>query len=218
LSEPDVFREVDEEVQRERMFKLWRAYGKYAVIGVTGLLLAIGGFFGWRDYQNRQAEAHGAQFARALALTREGKNEAAADAFAALAKEAGAGYRALALLQAAAAEARAGDRVAAVALYDQLAADGGAESMWRDLGRVLAVLHLIDSASPAALDIRLKSLTDPNGPWQYTARELAATVRLKAGDTKTARENFRQLADDTGAPAGVRARAAELLAALGDNS
>lgn len=214
----DVFREVDEEVRREQLMKLWRAYGNYAIALAIVIIVAFGGFLGWRDWRERQALEQGTRFAGALIQAREGKNPESADAFASLAEGSGAGYRALARLQEAAARLRAKDVPAAVAVYDRLAVDDGVEAEWRDLGRLLAALHLINSAPPDELDRRLQPLLAKAGPWQYSARELAASVRLKAGDVPAAREAFRQLADDAAAPAGVRARAAELLAALGDRS
>lgn len=214
----DVFREVDEEVRREQLMKLWRAYGSYAIALAIVIIVAFGGFLGWRDWRERQALEQGTRFTNALIQAREGKNPESAGAFASLAEDSGAGYRALAMLQEAAARLRAKDVPAAVAVYDRLAADDGVEAEWRDLARLLAALHLVDSAPPDELDRRLQPLLAKPGPWQYSARELAAAARLKAGDVPGAREAFRQLADDAAAPAGVRARAAELLAAIGDRS
>jgi hypothetical protein len=53
-----------------------------------------------------------------------------------------------------------------------------------------------------------------DGPWRHSARELAGLIALKAGDTPKARDLFKKIADDLGAPQGMRARAAQLLAVL----
>lgn len=196
--------------------KLWRAYGTYAIAAAVAVIVAFGGYLGWRDWREREALEQGTRFAGALIQAREGKNPESAGAFATMAEDSGAGYRALARLQEAAARLRAKDVPGAVTVYDRLAADEGVEVEWRDLGRLLAALQLMDSSSPDELGRRLQPLLDKAGPWRYSARELAATVRLKAGDVPGAREAFRQLADDAAAPAGVRARAAELLAAIGE--
>jgi hypothetical protein len=52
-------------------------------------------------------------------------------------------------------------------------------------------------------------------PWRFTARELRALLAARTGDTAGARTLFQQLADDNGAPAGLRVRAAELAAFYG---
>jgi hypothetical protein len=214
----DVFREVDEEVRRDQFLKLWRRYGNYAIAGTAALVIAFGGYLGWKDYRVRQSEAEGAQFASALNELQAGKAADAAKAFADFAANAGAGYRAMALLQEAAARLRVKDVNGAIAAYDRLAADGGVDTLWRDLARLLAVMQRLDSAPIEELDRQLAPLVADSNPWRFTARELAATVRLKAGDKSGAREGFRRVADDAAAPAGARARAAEILAALGEGS
>lgn len=212
----DVFREVDEEVRRDQFLKLWRRYGSYAIAGAAVLVIAFGGYLGWKDYRLRQAETEGAEFARALADLQAGKVADAAKAFADFAANAGAGYRALALLQEASARLRAKDLGGAIAAYERLAADSGVDGLWRDLARLLAVMQRLGDATPEELDRQLAPLIADGNPWRFTARELAATVRLKAGDRAAAREAFRRVADDAAAPAGARARAAEILAALGE--
>ena len=42
----DIFTEVDEEVRREQLKKLWDKYGNYAVAAAVLLVLAIGGWRG----------------------------------------------------------------------------------------------------------------------------------------------------------------------------
>jgi len=211
----EIFHEVDEDVRRERYEKLWKAYGKYLVGAVVAIVVATVAVVGWRQYQLSQREAEGERFAAALALAAEGRSTEAATAFAELAGDAGAGYRLLARFQAAAALKASGASDRAVAIYDRIAADGGGGEVLRDLAALLAVQTLFDQAPAAELERRLAPLLGADNPWRYSARELAALVALKSGDRAAAREGFAALADDAAAPAGLRARAAEMLAALG---
>lgn len=211
----EIFQEVDEDVRRERYEKLWKKYGSYLIGAVLGIILATVAGVGWQKYQTSQREAEGKRFAAALALAREGRSAEAANAFMALAADAGAGYRVLARLQAAAALRAAGDVDGAVVAYDAVAADSGAGQALRDLAVLLAVQNLMDRAAPAELERRLEPLLAEGNSWRFSARELAALVALKSGDVTRAREGFAALADDPAAPAGVRARAAEMLAASG---
>jgi hypothetical protein len=61
---------------------------------------------------------------------------------------------------------------------------------------------------------RLKPLA-AEGAMRHLARELEAVLLLKSGKTAEVKAALARLADDAEAPAGVRGRAAELLAALG---
>ena len=47
----DIFREIDEELRRDNLLKLWSRYGRY-VIAVAALALVIaGGVVAWRAHQ-----------------------------------------------------------------------------------------------------------------------------------------------------------------------
>ena len=125
------------------------------------------------------------------------------------------GYRTLARLRAAALKADAGDRQGAAALWDQVAADGSADPLLRDLASLLWASHLIDSADPSLLQDRLKALTAPDNPWHALANEQLALLDMRLGKTDQAKTMLRSLAQDTTAPNGVRGRAESLLNRLG---
>jgi len=214
----DIIREIDEEVRRDQYVKVLKRYAPHLTAVIVVVALAGAGFVGWQRYKQHQAEAEGTAFAAAMSLESGGKLKEAADSFRSLAAEGSSGYRALAGLQAAAARARLGDIGGAVAVYDSLASDSSIEARFRDLARLLAVQQLLDSATPQQLDERLKPLLADDNMWRYSARELAALVKLKAGDVAGARKAYTELSDDLGAPADLRARAAEMLAALSNGS
>ena len=111
----DVFREVDEEVRREQLKKLWERY-QYLVYGVV--LLIVFGVGGWRVYEwyeTRRATETGTRFEIALELGDDGKHDEAEREFARIAADGTSGYRSLARLREAAELARrdpaAADRV-----------------------------------------------------------------------------------------------------------
>ena len=92
----DIFHEVDEEVRRERLQKLWE---RYNVLIIAVAVLIVAGIGGWRGYQwwlDKQAAAAGAKFEAAVTLSEAGKHAAAEAAFSKLAAAgAPAGYRTL---------------------------------------------------------------------------------------------------------------------------
>lgn len=210
----DIFREVDEEVRREQYLRLWKAYGKYVVAAAVLVVALAGGYTGWREYQKRQAFAAAEAYAVALGQEREGKSADAAAAFRLLSAEAPAGYRTLSLMQHAAALAQGGEFDKAVAAYDEIAASGAVDQTFRDLARVLAGLILVDRAPRPAVEEKVRTVAEGNSPFRHTAREVLALAALKAGDVASARSGLTALADDQAAPPNIRARAAELLAAV----
>jgi hypothetical protein len=209
----DIFREIDEELRRDNLLKLWQRYGKY-VIAVAVLVLAIaGGIVAWRDHQASERRAQGQRYSSALALVREGKPGDAAKLFAVLGQE-GGGYSLLAAFEEAEMLAKSGDSKAAIAAYDRLAGESSIDPEFRDLAELLSVMHGLPDGDPKAAVERLQKLTAPGNPWRATALDLTAAAKLKSGDRDGAREIYQQLADDLSAPQGLRARAAEMAAAL----
>ena len=209
----DIFREIDEELRRDNLLKLWQRYGKYLIAVALVAVLIAGGIVAWRDYQASERRAQAARYSSALALVRDGKNAEAARLFTTLAQE-GGGYGVLAAFEQAELLAKSGDRKGAIAAYDRLAGSSSIDPEFRDLAVLLSVMQALpDIDAKAAVD-RLQPLTASGNPWRTSALDLTAAAKLKSGDRDGAREIYQQLADDLTAPQALRARAAEMAAAL----
>ena len=111
----DIFREIDEELRRDNLLKLWSRYGRYIVAVAVVALIVAGGVVAWRAHQLSERQAQSARYAGALALARAGKTTDAATVFATIAKE-GGGYAVLASFEEAALLAKSGDHKAASGL------------------------------------------------------------------------------------------------------
>jgi len=211
----DIFREIDEDLRKENLAKLWARYGRWVIVAAVLVVVATAVGVGWRQYRQQRSAAEGTRFAAALDLVRDGKDKDAADAFAALAQQAGGGHAMLARMEEAALKARMGDVAGALAIYDQLASDGSLDPVYRDAATLLAARAALDKGDAGGAIQRLKPLTDGTSPWHPFAIELMAFAEMKAGNSASARKSFRELADDPNAPPGARQRAAQMIAALG---
>jgi hypothetical protein len=209
----DIFREIDEELRRDNLLKLWSRYGRYAIALAVLVLVAAGGVVAWRDHQLSERRAQSIRYASALSLAREGKNADAAKVFAAIAQE-GGGYAVLAAFEEAEYLAKSGDSNGAITVYDRIASTSGPDTSFRDLAMLLSAMHGLSGKDPQSLVDRLAPLTASGNPWRATALELTAAAKLGAGDKSGALGVYKTLADDLTAPQGVRARAAEMVAAL----
>jgi len=209
----DIFQEVDEEVRRENMQRMWRRYGRYATAAVVAVLLATAGYIGWQKYSESRQAARAQEFADAIALTGDPDAAKATAAFQQLA-QGGDGFAALARFRAAALQLQAKDVTGAVATYDAIAADASVPRPFRDAAALLAALQLGDTAELAEIERRLEPLTAAPNPWRFSALELIALSAQRAGDFTKARTIYTQLADNLETPPGLRGRAAEMLVAL----
>ncbi len=111
-------------------------------------------------------------------------------------------------------QSESGDVTGAVASYDALS-HSGAPSLFRDLAVLKSAMLTLDSADPDSLVKKLQPLADSGNPWRFSATEMLALVASRQGDRAKAVSYYQKLADDAGAPQDIRARATEMLAALG---
>lgn len=204
--------EVDEELRHEQMNRLWKKYANLFIAASIALVAAVAGWQAWQAWQLRQRQAASDHFAQALSLAGGGKGDEAAAALAKLAADGPAGYRTLAELKQAELRLAAGDAAGAAALYHTVA-NGNADKLYRDLALLKACYLELDIIDPARIEKLVEPLTQESSPWRHSAREITALAALRKGDAAAADELFRKLADDIAAPQGVRARAAEMLAA-----
>lgn len=208
----DIFHEVDEEVRRERLAKLWERYSIYIIALAVLIVAGIGAWRGYEYWVAKKVAAAGAAFETAVSLSEQGKHSEAEAAFAKVVTEAPTGYRMLARFRAAAelAQVKSSDAVKA---YDDLAADGTLGQTWQDLAALRAGMLLVDSAPLADMRRRLDPLAEPGRTFRHTARELLALSAWRGHDITAARHYIDIIATDGETPPGTRARI-DVLSAL----
>ena len=204
----DIFREVDEAVREDRAKRLWLRYGRLAVTAALLIVAVTAGYVWWQNDQQARRNQGTAVLAAALNQS-EGSTLEAADALAGMAATADRGLATIARLYEAALLADA-NNPAAVAAYEQVAADAEVDPLWRDFAQLMAVLNRIDSGDPATLTALLTPLSAPDNPWRFSARELTGLLAVRDGEQARAADIFAELAADVMAPAGIRERAGNL--------
>jgi hypothetical protein len=209
----ELFDEVDEEVRREQLKKLWDRYSIYIVAAALLIIAAVAGWRGYEYLEAQKAAEAGAAFDTALDLAEQNKHAEAQAAFDKLATNAPAGYRMLARLRAAG-EVAASDPQAGAKLYDDLAADRSIGTEQQDLARVRAAALLLDTDSYPNMLQRLDAATKPDATFRHTARELLALSAWRATDITAARQWLDMIASDGETPAAMRSRAEALQALL----
>ena len=209
----ELFDEVDEEVRREQLKKLWDRYSIYIVAAALLIIAAVGGWRGYQYLEAKKAAEAGAAFDKAVELSEQNKHAEAEAAFNDLAAKAPSGYRLLARLRAAA-EAAIREPQAAAKLYDEIAADRSVAASDQDLAKVRAAGLLLETASYPSMLARLEAATGPAAAFRHTARELLALSALRANDTAAARRWLDVIAADGETPPSLRSRADAMQALL----
>jgi hypothetical protein len=206
--------EIDEELRRERLLKLWDKYGTF-VLAAVGLVIASVG--GWQYYQYRQAQANEAastQYVVALGDFAAKRPDEALKRLEALIPNAPAGYAALARLRLAAYDVAAGSTIDALAIYDQVAKDKSVDPILQDFARLQIAMLKFDTVTFPELRNQLTPLANDRSPWRYSARELLGMGALNAGWPHEARNHFQRLLSDRATPPGIAERARMMVAML----
>ena len=209
----ELFDEVDEDVRRDQLKKLWDRYSIYIVAGALLIVASVGGWRGYQYLEAQKAAEAGSAFDAAVELSEQNKHAEAEAAFSKLAASAPSGYRMLARLRAAA-EVASRDPQAAVKMYDDIAADRSIGTTEQDLARIRAAGLLLDTATYPTMLQRLEAATAPEATFRHSARELLALSAWRANDTAATRQWLDLIANDGETPSGLRSRAEALQALL----
>jgi hypothetical protein len=209
----ELFDEVDEDVRRDQLKRLWDQYSIYIVAGALLIIAAVGGWRGYEYLEAKKAAEAGAAFDKAVELSEQSKHSEAEAAFTELAAKAPSGYRLLARLRAAA-EVANRDPKAAAKLYDDIAADRSVGAPERDLAKVRAAGLLLETSSYPSMLQRLEPAAAPGATFRHTARELLALSAWRGNDAAAARQWLDLIANDGETPPSLRSRAEALQALL----
>ena len=209
----ELFDEVDEEVRREQLKKLWDKYSIYIIAAMILIIAAVGGWRGYQYLEAKKAAEAGAAFDKAVELSEANKHAEAEAAFADLVAKAPFGYRTLSRLRLAA-EIANRDAPAAAKMYDEISADRSVGAADQDLARIRAAQLLLESASYPNMKERLEAAAAPGATFRHTARELLALSAWRANDAAATRQWLDMIANDGETPPSLRSRAEALQALL----
>ena len=214
-NETDSFvNEVDESLRQDRMLGVAKKYGPWLIGAFVVVLLAVGGWLGWKDYTLNQSREHSEVFSAAQRLAAEGNLDQAKTEFERLTGDGPQVYRVMARLEHAAILETQGDLEAALAEYDR-AAEQANDPIMRDTARLRAAYIVADTQDFDALQTRLQPLVDSDSRLSYLARELLGIEAWEAGNLDLARETLQNLTLAFDAPEAVQQRAQVALSVIG---
>ena len=211
----DIFKEVDEELREERLTKIWKRIGPYVIGILIGTIIITSAVIGYREYDETQRQNWGVQFAEAMNLSEEGNWQESLDLFETLTEKTNLGYKTLSLFQAASLYAKNGDKEKALEIYQSLE-NKALDENFRDLATLMLIYLQFDNADPEILEKRIEKLASKGNPWYYNAVELKGFLFAKQKNKEKQIEIFNILSKDNKAPEGVRTRANDMLAILGE--
>ncbi|MGI9356925.1 MAG: tetratricopeptide repeat protein [Rhizobiaceae bacterium] len=206
MSDDSFFREVDEELRSEKVQNFWKSYGKILIAAAIIFVAAVASWRFYDYYTAKQAAEAGDAFMAAVKLSEDKKPEEALAALEKIEGQSEGTYQTLARLRTAAELAEKGDKEAAIARYDEVIVDGGAEENLKDIARIRAGMLLVDTAGVTEVQARVGALAAPGGPWRSSAREALGLAYFKVGDLENAFKQFEAVLDDSEGPPSIKQR------------
>lgn len=211
------FREVDEELRRDRATRLWKQWGVWIIAAVVAGLAAFGGWLYWQHRQTEAAGVEGERLQAAYDALAGGNPAAAAAPLSTLRQSGNEGYRALAAFTEADILLGKNDLKGAAAKFATVANEASLAQPFRDLALIRQTVAEFDTVKPQVVVDRLRPLAVPGGAWLGSAGELVGAAYLKMGKRVEAGQMFARISQDKQVPESIRQRALQLSGALGGN-
>lgn len=209
-----LLREVEEEIRREQMQKIWERYNGLILGAVALIVIGVGGYQFLESRRIEASQSAGAEFAKALQLSEDKKDDDAVKAFDAIAQSSAAGYSALAKLNVAGAQARAGKTAEAIAVYESIANQSGGDALLKNYAQLQVATLKLGDGDYTEQQNRLAPLATDTSPFKTTARELQGLSAFKAGKLAEARQFFEPLLIDQNASRAIQERVKIVMAEI----
>jgi len=207
-------REIDEELRREQLLKLWERYGTYIIAAAVLIIAGIGGYKYYESSRMAAAQTAGARFTTAVRDATNDKKAEAQKVMEDIAAAAPPGYATLARIRLAAADREAGKAAEAASAFEAIAKESGVDPLLAGYAQLQAAMLRLDSANWTEMQNRLNPLAADGNAWRFSARELLGLAAQKAGKTDEARTQFQRLLGDRNTPPSIGERARVMLAML----
>ena len=205
--------EVDDELRKEQLTALWKAYGKYIIGVAVGIVLVVAGRQVWTEYTRTKQESASAAYEAVITESRDASKNPV-DLWQGAKGNMKGGYQSMAGFRLAAAELDAGNSDAALAALDAVSAKAGGDADLKALAQLQASMILVQAGDYSAARGRLDLLKGDGKPWHYSAMELLALIDVEEGFPDAALAKYMALNLDPNVPATMQERVGKMQAVL----
>ncbi|MGB4101188.1 MAG: tetratricopeptide repeat protein [Alphaproteobacteria bacterium] len=206
----DILREIDEELQRERMLALWEKYKKLVIGLVVALLIATASYSAWKEHTEAAKIKQSGALHEILTSTSRSDKEKLESLQGFLTQFPNAKQTIPARLIISNLHARAGDVPQAVSVLENIAQDKSVPGHMQQYAGLMALHLQLDTGEASALHKKLEPFMAAGAPWRHTAVAMRGALFAKSGDLEQARQYFTALADDKETPTKLQEYARDM--------
>lgn len=189
-------REVDEDVQKERLKGLWYKYRFFIFGAILAVLLITIGVEVYRSMQVRSSLEESDLFENAVVMAHEGDKEKALKMLTDLSKDGDTGYAYLAELKMAGILFGQNKQTEALETLKKVMNNKWAPDELRAVATLSYVGHQLDTGSPEELQKMLNPLLTKGSGFYGSAAELSSVLFLKQGNKSAAVKLLKEAVDN----------------------
>ncbi|MFY9289006.1 MAG: tetratricopeptide repeat protein [Alphaproteobacteria bacterium] len=216
MTEHNIFKEIEDDLERQKYADLWKRYGGLVIAAALIIVLTTGGITFWRNWKLERNETATAELIAIMSQEGEGSTKQIAALENLATSRDGTMQAAFAKFQVAAYALKDGNKEKALQTYDAIAADTRVDPAFRQLADLFAVQAQLDTGPTPVLQKRLQPLLAENAPWRYTAMEFSGYLALRDGDKSKAKQIFTELSQNAKVPPSLGQRSADILRGIGE--
>lgn len=192
----DIFREVDEAMQQEKLLNIWNEYKNTIIAAIAILIVTATGTNLYHSWNNNRNAEETARLMQAM------ESNAPQEQLTKVIEDTRGNHAAVGRFIAANMAIEKGETAKAVSIYEVAAKDGSTPRDLRDLARILYVKN----AEEPKLEILKPLLADDKSPWVWHARIEAATMAANDGDYDQALKYLENFESVTTIPLSLKQR------------
>ena len=207
----EIFSEIEEDLHKERMKRLWSKYGKFLIGGALAIIILVGG---WQSYgiwqKNRFNDASNVFYD--IIENSESNLERALSSINSV-KNLPGGYNLLLRFKKAEVLNKLNDTSASQKIWEEISLDGSIEKEYREMATILAVLN---GNEKEEIFVILDQISNSNSFMGLVALEIKAGKLFQDGEKIEAGKIYSEILDSSFTNNRTKERINSILMSLGE--
>ncbi len=208
----EIISEIEDDLQKERIQKIWTVYGKYILTIIFCVIIVIGGWQLFSFWNEKKINDASNSYLEILRKSKTDLNLALIeiDTISNLPK----GYNYLIKFKKASLLIQNGDYSKAQSTWKELYSDTNLDQEYRDIALLLSIMH--NEEKPEQLE-KLDSIINSGNQFSIIAKEIKAGLLLENGEIKQSKKIYEDILSAKNINQRTQERVKNILKSFGEN-
>lgn len=209
--------EVDEDLKKDNLKKIWDKYGLYIIIAVVLILTSAVSFETFKVMHEKRNQTWSDKYALALNMQLQGRYDDSLKMLNDLVNHKHDVYSDLAKVQIANIYFEQGNTDKAIEELNNIINDANMNQKLKDVSVIKLASYKLDTAPKEELVKMLSPLVQTDNSWTNVAKEMLAMVEIREGNIEGAKKIYEEILASPNLPEILKFRVQDMLAVLNDN-